>query len=1282
MALQAVLNEIQQARRNALVDYYIAYCLPDTPVGGEVPLATRIKTPDDLYEYLLIDTQITAAVTTARVAEAISSVQLYINRCLGGYDPDVDNAMGSTMVLESKPGGFFYDWDAYNQVYSTWAGKERLQYYPSVYLDPSLRYNKTELFNALEETINQGRISSTRVDAGFQQYMLGFEAVANLETISGYQAGIDSTEDCRDMLYFIGRTATEPHSYYWRSCNMAIRDDQENITGGAWSQWLKVGVPAAEALNNYLSPCWVNGRLSVSFLSRVETGATGSDNKTPTYQYYLNIWTLCEDGGWSATNKLSCPASGITDRPIVVATPDEENFSIYLITTSGFFHYEKGKWVKVNFSVPAVNLILRPEEIKLDESEFNSGLIGKPLKVFGAGVSAIFTVTRFGTAPNYMYFMLEGKDIRYQVEMEKYRKAYDIIPSSVSLLAEGPDYTPYNEMVCFTLKPASAGPEYRTKKYFIYATYGEVSAVGFNFDRDYLYLTNSAWRISISTASSKYFSRCLGTGLENLLSYQTQTTFIEKEDTQPIDFNGSYGLYFWEIFFHSSFLVADRYLNEQNYTEAAQWYRNIFAATGYRNAQGELETVEGLERYWNVVPLQQDHTWNTAIPPTDDPDVIAMNDPMHYKMAIFLNTVNLLIEQGDSAYRMLQRDYLAQAKMCYLQASQLLGPRPSIDYNASWPNPTVAAEAQEIVVLDSDTPDAAAPTYLIQALRAFLAEQNGNFLPPYNAELLTYWDKLGVRFYNLRHNLSLDGQPLSLPLYAEPMSPTELQRRHGAGDGAGGNSVANSGLVSEFRFPVLLEKARVAVNSVMQFGASLLGVLDRRDSENMTLLMQTQQQQVLAMTQEIQNNNIAVLQDGLIALQSSLKGAQVRLSHYSNLYSNWISSSEETAMDLRTASAALNISAQPLHTTAAGLDMVPNIFGLACGGTKYGAAVTAVGIGLQIGAMANDLSAQRLDISEQYRRRREDWQIQRDNAQSEVAQLEAQIQSQTQQISMAQKQLNLAKLELANQQAVYDLQATRFTGRELFNWMTGRLSSLYYQLYDVTLSMCLSCKAALAREIGPDRANNLFIAPMWNDLYQGLLAGEGLLLELQRMDNTFIKEDKRGLEILKTVSLNVQIFKSDSDTSFDEMLNAVLSGQSPTAQGGVEMAMSGPDKLVITLQMDTLGLRTAYGTREKVGRMKNISVTLPALLGPYQDIEATLAHSSGTYVALSRGLDDSGLFVVDFNDPKYLPFEGVPVDSGSLILTFFHAGQGGSQRELVKSLVDVIYQIRYTLKDY
>lgn len=84
--------------------------------------------------------------------------------------------------------------------------------------------------------------------------------------------------------------------------------------------------------------------------------------------------------------------------------------------------------------------------------------------------------------------------------------------------------------------------------------------------------------------------------------------------------------------------------------------------------------------------------------------------------------------------------------------------------------------------------------------------------------------------------------------------------------------------------------------------------------------------------------------------------------------------------------------------------------------------------------------------------------------------------------------------------------------------------------------------------------------------------------------------------------------------------------------------------------------------------------------GPKEDVEATLGLG-GSYVALSRGRDDSGVFVLDYNDARYLPFEGEPA-AGTLVLTFFDAGEHGEQRALVEALTDVTYQIDYTLKEY
>nr|WP_270049215.1 hypothetical protein [Serratia entomophila]ULG12144.1 SppA [Serratia entomophila] len=102
-------------------------------------------------------------------------------------------------------------------------------------------------------------------------------------------------------------------------------------------------------------------------------------------------------------------------------------------------------------------------------------------------------------------------------------------------------------------------------------------------------------------------------------------------------------------------------------------------------------------------------------------------------------------------------------------------------------------------------------------------------------------------------------------------------------------------------------------------------------------------------------------------------------------------------------------------------------------------------------------------------------------------------------------------------------------------------------------------------------------------------------------------------------------------------------------------------------------------------RVKQISVTLPALVGPYQDIRAVLSYGGSvvmprgcTALAVSHGMNDSGQFQLDFNDPRWLPFEGIPVgDSGSLTLSFPNAA--GSQQAMLLSLSDIILHIRYTI---
>lgn len=742
-------------------------------------------------------------------------------------------------------------------------------------------------------------------------------------------------------------------------------------------------------------------------------------------------------------------------------------------------------------------------------------------------------------------------------------------------------------------------------------------------------------------------------------------------------FNGPYGMYVWEIFFHIPFLVAVRMQTEQRYDEANTWFKRIFNSSGYRDDDGNpLHDDDGNPRYWNVLPLQLDTAWDTSQPATTDPDVIAVADPMHYKLAIFLHALNLLIARGDHAYRMLERDTLVEAKMYYIQAQQLLGPRPDIRITNTWPNPTLSAEAGAIVE-PTRSHLSGALTFASWLRMGDAADMgDGHFLPPYNDVLLGYWDKLELRLYNLRHNLSLDGQPLNLPLYATPVDPTELQRQQAGGDDASSGVMSSQGHVQGWRYPLLADRARSAVGLLTQFGSSLQLALERQDNEKMTLLLQTQQQIVLKQQADLQQSNLKGLQHSLSALQASRDGATLRQSHFRNLIDGNLSAAEIAGLTLRSTAMTTNLAATGLLIAGGVADAVPNTFGLANGGSQWGAPVLGTAHATQAVAVAQDQSAGISEVTASYQRRQEEWQLQHDIAKNEVTQLDAQIKSLTEQIAMAQKQIALAETEQAHAQALYEFQTTRFTGQALYNWLAARLSALYYQLYDVTLPICLQAKAALVQELGAQDTDGVFRVPVWDNLWQGLLAGEGLSVELQKLDSIWLARGAMGLEATRTVSL-ATLFGAET---FKDKLQTVLDGNSVDPSGGVSLSLT-DNIFQATLDLSVLELDKSYNMKGKTRRIKSVAVTLPTLLGPYQDIEATLIFGKET-ATLSHGLNDSGRFVTDLNDSRFLPFEGMDVTQGTLSLNIFHAGKDdGTQRDVVANLNDIIVHLHYIIRD-
>lgn len=754
------------------------------------------------------------------------------------------------------------------------------------------------------------------------------------------------------------------------------------------------------------------------------------------------------------------------------------------------------------------------------------------------------------------------------------------------------------------------------------------------------------------------------------------------QSSESMDFSGANALYFWELFYYSPMMVFKRLLSESNFTEATRWLHYIWNPAGYF-VNGEAQTYD-----WNVRPLEEETTWHADPLDSVDPDAVAQADPLHYKVATFMSYLDLLIARGDAAYRQLERDTLNEAKMWYVQALDVLGDEPYLTQGTGWASPrltdaadkTAQVKAQQ-AMLDVRQRVAAGELRTANSLTAL-------FLPQQNEKLAGYWQTLAQRLYNLRHNLSIDGAPLSLAVYTAPADPAALLSAAVTASQGGGD--LPEAIMPLYRFPVVLESARSMVNQLSQFGSTLLSVTERQDAEALSELLQTQGSELVLQSIAQQVKNIEEIDADKAALDESRSGAQARLDSYAALYDEDVNIGEKQAMDLFLSSSVIANGGQAFHTAGGALDLAPNIFGLADGGSRWGAAFNALGNVADLSASATHTAADRISQSEAYRRRRQEWDIQRNAAQSDVKQINAQLASLAVRREAAVLQKTYLETQQAQTQAQMSFLQNRFSSKALYNWLRGKLAAIYYQFYDLTVSRCLMAQEGYKWDMGDAAAS--FIRPgAWQGTYAGLMAGETLMLNLAQMEHAYLQKDEREKEVTRTACLSQVYAGLAGDDAFnlsDKVVALVNGGKDDsagTATNGIALAGK---VLTATVQLSGLSIQDDYPAALGLGntrRIKQISVTLPALVGPYQDVRAALSYGGSvkvpqgcTAMAVSHGMNDSGQFQLDFSDSRWLPFEGIPVgDTGTLTLTF--PGADDQQKDLLLSLTDIILHIRYTI---
>lgn len=762
-----------------------------------------------------------------------------------------------------------------------------------------------------------------------------------------------------------------------------------------------------------------------------------------------------------------------------------------------------------------------------------------------------------------------------------------------------------------------------------------------------------------------------------------------------VDFDGAYRPYFEEIFFHAPFFIASQLSASQHHEAAKEWYDYIFDPAAI--SKGQIPPIGNEESvYWQFLPfrsltaqsLVDELTDQTAIEAWNanpfDPHMVAQLRPVAYEKTVVLHYVDNLLDWADALFARDTRESVNQATLLYLTAADLLGPRPRSRGVYQPPAPidfaTIQADYGQLI-----------PQFLIELERVTPAPKPGDlplepapfnmisayFSVPESGELIAYWDRLESSLYKVRHCLSLAGAPRRLPLFEPPLDPRALAQAAG---GKEFPAVVNQGAGSlpHYRFQSLLDSAKQLTALTASFGAALLVALEKKDAENLRMLQLRQERAIAAQTSDLKSQLVVEAEEQLAALREARSAAKNRLDFYTRLIEEGLSPAEITSLATMILANVFQTAAGVVRTLSGGAHLVPNVgspFAMTYGGREIGSSLGAFAdAGDTISGTLSFASALSSVIAG-YQRREQEWTLQKSTAAYEVAQMDAQISGAQARVASLARDVAITTLSLEQNDALQAALTAQFTNAELYGWMAARLQTLYFQCYKIALDLALAAQRAYEYEL--DAQPNALDMNYWESGRAGLLAGEGLQLALGRLEQGYYASNRRRLTIEKTISL----FALD-----------------PLAL--LALQRTGTCRFELSELLFDYDFPGHY--RRKI---QSVSVTIPAVVGPYQNVHGTLTQTSNTIlirddpasarfllgadvtpadgalrlnwrnmqqIALSRGFDDGGLSSVG-DEGRYLPFEGTgAISSWRLDLPL------GSNRIDFSTIADVVITLRYS----
>jgi len=201
--LKEIMDGIRPQKRDALVAYLLA-----TNPG--------IKGKNDLYEYFLVDVEMESCMPSSRIVLAHNSIQLFVQRCLMGLEPD------AIANVESDPNWNQWKW---MKNYRVWEANRKVFLYPENWYDVTLTGDKSFLLKEFINELQQNELTNDTAESALRGYMEKLDNIAFLEVMATWY-----DVPTRNMHVFARTKGGDPFIYYYR------RFEKER----SWTPWEKV----------------------------------------------------------------------------------------------------------------------------------------------------------------------------------------------------------------------------------------------------------------------------------------------------------------------------------------------------------------------------------------------------------------------------------------------------------------------------------------------------------------------------------------------------------------------------------------------------------------------------------------------------------------------------------------------------------------------------------------------------------------------------------------------------------------------------------------------------------------------------------------------------------------------------------------------------------------------------------------------------------------------------------------------------------------------------------